>query len=327
MENYLENTRRFASQLDPKALTGSRLAKLGGGKIDRVIVAGMGGSGLTGDLAEHFRDEIGIPVPVVAWKNYGVPKTRAKHPFFIFVSFSGRPAETVSGLKEALRMKPRPLIAVVTAKGSPGELRQIAMRESLPLVTFPGGGLTPREAIGYAWGAVSKLLHAQFPKVREQKPIRGLNLGMEERRARALAKRIRGTVPLVYTDHPFAAVGYVWKICLNETGKSPAFQAVLTELNHNEIAGFETKLARFTALFLDHPGTRPEVREASGRTAKALAHAGVKVVRVPLLGSTFTERTWRGIVLAHFTSYFLALSNKKDPVQTKVIDYLKSLAH
>jgi glucose/mannose-6-phosphate isomerase len=319
MISYEENLEGFGDQLSFRGLGGFRLEKLRGKRPDGIVVCGMGGSGIPGLILEKLAGEIGLPVPVATVSDDRLPRLYFKRPLFIIVSFSGETAETIACLKEAMKFRGRAGIAAVTTGG---KLKATAEMNGLPLVAFPSRGLTPRESSGTMFHGIVKVLEAVFPlkvsPLRRFKPVRSKGLGEQ------LARKAKDRNILIYTDHSFAHLGYIWKTNLNETAKIPAFTNIYTELNHNEIAGFEKAKGAWMIFWLKGKSSAA-VNEKIKIISKIIG-SGVKSIEVPLEGRNMQEKTWNGVVLSHWVSLYLAKLNKVDPRKTNIIDRLKKQA-
>ena len=68
-----------------------------------IIVAGMGGSGLTGQLAQALAERCG-GLRVSAWHDYGLPAWADSSKHLIAVSYSGNTAETLSSAARAAEL-------------------------------------------------------------------------------------------------------------------------------------------------------------------------------------------------------------------------------
>lgn len=308
----------MGAQFNPRALKLSHLERLKKQKPDEIIVAGMGGSGLPGELVVGMRNSLGFRVPVTVWHDYGLPQTKSKRPLYLCVSFSGNTEETLSGLTQILRRK-RQAVALVTTGG---KMKAIGEQHKLPMVTFRASDLTPREALGYAYCGLVTILRIVFPTIRQFSPT--LHPGRFNATAHALARSLRSRIPLIYTDQSHAVLGYIWKINFNETAKHPAFTNVFPELVHNEIAGLEDKKFPFIALILiDKPNAKISKKIRAFKTILKNFH--VPTVELRLAGKNFEERVWNSIILSHLTSFHLAGLKHVNPLQTKSIELLKKL--
>src|SRR3989344_95087 len=107
------------------------------GKVDKIVVAGMGGSAVGGDLLRLYMSESKIPVFVV--RDYKVPNFVDENTLFFAVSYSGNTEETIAAFDDAQRKK-----AKIIAVTSGGQLASKAKKViKIPL------GLQPRAALGY----------------------------------------------------------------------------------------------------------------------------------------------------------------------------------
>lgn len=319
MDTYQKHIFNFDAQFKTNALrarNADRLRKIR--KPDEIIVVGMGGSGLPGELLLALRRSLKIPVPIAVWKDYSIPKASTRRPLYIFVSFSGNTEETLSGLAELVNKKG--VVPALITTG--GKMMALGTRKKLPMVTFDADGLTPREALGYTLSGLVLLLRTVFPTINLISPL--LHPKRFDIRARALARKLRNRIPVIYTDREHAALGYVWKVNFNETAKHPAFTNVLPEAAHNEIAGFESRKFPFTALFLTDRGNK-RILKKSAAFKKVLGSLRVPAFELKLEGKNFSEGMWNSIILSHLTSFHLAELKKVNPSKTKSIDLFKKL--
>lgn len=86
------------------------------GRPRAVVVCGMGGSGIAGDVLAAVAG-IGSPVPVFTHRGYGLPAWVGPMDLVMAVSCSGTTEETLSSLEEAVRRGCR--LLVVARSGSP----------------------------------------------------------------------------------------------------------------------------------------------------------------------------------------------------------------
>ena len=72
------------------------------GRPRAVVVCGMGGSGIAGDVLAAVAGP-SCPVPIIGHRGFGLPAWVGAADLVVAVSCSGGTAETVSGLEEAVR--------------------------------------------------------------------------------------------------------------------------------------------------------------------------------------------------------------------------------
>lgn len=322
MDTYLKNILEFPGQLTHAGLEARRLQSLAGTKFDGIVVVGMGGSGLPGEMIRELAGELGIRVPIALWKNYGLPDARTlgmKSPLYVLASFSGNTEETVSGLK-ALRGRPGKAAVITTG----GALLRGAEVRQLPLAAFAPGELTPRQATGRMFYGLTEILFRAGLIPKRPKTFEGLSPAPFRSAGRALAKKIHGRLILFYTDFDSRHLGYFWKIRMNETAKTQAFAHSLPEMNHNEIVSFEKPVVRSAAIFIK--GTLGARMAKRLRINEALLRQhGVLVHEIPLTGSSALERTWNSIMLADWAAYYLAELNKVEPGPVPIVERLKKM--
>jgi glucose/mannose-6-phosphate isomerase len=317
--NYFEkNILNFNRQLTLKALNFRHLEVLKNRpKPDAVIVCGMGGSGTIADLLQNLASYANIKIPIISWKDYGLPKIFHKNPLYLFISFSGNTQETISGFRRVSQLK--------AAVSGGGKLTELAEKSKTPLAAFDQNDLVPRQANGLmlygALGIIKSLLtETEIPdcskKIRTEK-WRKIGEGF--------AKEIIGTVPLIYTSRANKHLGYFWKIHFNETAKIHAFNNVLPEMNHNEIAGFELKPKNWTVILIKDPADDVRHQKRFQVTEKVLKQIGIPVINHELKESGAFEKTFNSMALAEWTSYYLAKLNNVDPQKTKIIEEIKKL--
>ena len=135
---------------------------------------------------------------------------------------------------------------------SGGRLSELAARHGLPLVGAPTG-LQPRASIGFLSTPIGAALEAAglAPGFDEQvaeaiEVIAELaaelapGVADDDNEAKSIARRLLDRLPVVYGAGVTAPAARRWKGQLNENAKTPAFFNELPELDHNELAGWET---------------------------------------------------------------------------------------
>ena len=322
MGNYENNLTGLGRQLDPRHVRTANIGRLKSFRPDAVIVCGMGGSGLIGDFLQATAAEVRLPVPVITVKTNQLPTLPFRRPLYVCVSFSGNTKETLACLSEALRLKTKAGVAIVTGQG--GKMRKIAERNRLPAAYFDPGSLTPRAASGSMYASLTTLLRGTFPGLAVPDLAHSIRPKTFARQGAALSERLKGRNVIVYTDAFHAALGYFWKISLNETGKNAAFTNTYPEIDHNEIVGFEKIRGAWTAVWLVDPAGDRENRAKAAFVAKKLERKGITNVQIKLRGKTALQRFWNGVALAEWTAFRLAKLNGVGPEETKAIDELKS---
>lgn len=302
--------------------------------VRNVVVLGMGGSGIAGDvLAAVANTE--LPVPVTVLKQYRTPAFVGPHSLVFAVSYSGDTEETLSMTAGALEAGAR----VIAVSGG-GTLAA--------LVTDAGGlhvacppGLMPRAALGalvaplfvtlfrmgMVPGAHSLLIGAQDQLARRRDRCVPAVEGAANP-ARELARRLDRTIPLIHGGGALGAVAAMrWKADVNENAKAPAFWNAHPELDHNEICGWAQhgdvtrQVLSLVELRHGFEHTRLEPRFAGVR--EQLEECVYQVLTVRSEGDGRLAHLLDLMYLGDWVSCYLALQNDVDPGPIAAITRLK----
>lgn len=322
MTEFEKNIVNFNQQLSLEAIRFSNCGKLQNqpaGEPDGIIIAGMGGSGLAGKILQTEVFNLDIPVPIIVWSDYNLPRHYFHNPLFIFVSFSGNTAETLSGFSIT---PPTALKAVVTTGGL---LKEWSEREQLPLASFPAGTLQPRQATGLSFYALLGLLKNVFPNVKIINLQTFLNSEKNRSLGRELARKLAKKMVMIYTTNNNSHFAYNWKDRLNETGKALSFTNVIPEMCHNEIVSFETRPQNIVCLFFNDSLDHAENKKRFNIVSKLLKDREIESINIELSGNNLFEKIFQSISLADWTAFYLATENNVDPADIKIIEELKKL--
>jgi glucose/mannose-6-phosphate isomerase len=282
-----------------------------------VVIAGMGGSAMGGELLRALV-AADCPVPMTRVRGFGVPAWAGPGTLVVAVSYSGRTAETLACAEQAHRQG-----AGLLCVGAGGELGELADACGAPFARVPGG-MQPRAALGYLFGALVSALAAAglAPPGTALRCAAGVDT-VDPAAARRLGVRLAGTVPLVYGAGARAAVAYRWKTQFNENAKMPAFSHAFPEVVHNEIVGWEGgPEGVFSAVLLrdpDHPGNR----RAMDIAQEMLAGEAAVLAALEGRGPDAAARAFHLIAVGDWASYGAALARGVDPTPIVRIDAFK----
>ena len=305
---------------------------LDAGDLDGLVLCGMGGSAIGGDLVRGLVEPT-APVPFAVNRGYRLPGWVGRRSLVIASSYSGGTEETLSAFGEARERGAR--VLVVT---SGGPLLEHAQADGLDHVVIPGG-LQPRAALGYSLGVVLRVARALgLAELSDGEVEAALDAARQraERHdqdqdgnpARDLSGRWVGALPVVYTGVGLLeAVGMRWRTQINENAKHPAVGNVFPELDHNEIMGFESGppavLGQMQVVVLrdadDHPqigkrvqATRDLVQDSVGGWTEETAE-----------GDSRLDRMLSLVQLGDAASFWLAMRKGVDPTPVETIQELK----
>jgi glucose/mannose-6-phosphate isomerase len=301
-------------------------------KPQKIIVAGMGGSAISGELLKDWaRDK--LPIPIEVEREYALPAYADKNTLIFVVSYSGETEETLSVFLDAVK---RGCMIVCISSG--GKLVEFAQKLSVPYVRIPSG-IPPRAALPYLFmplltvlekiGLVSDVNIEVSEAVKTLRKVSSENSPEKSSKvnfSKTLALNINGTVPVVYGFGFYRAVAQRFKQQFNENSKVPSKWEFLPELNHNEIVGWEKaqKMAKnFSAIFIRDREEPKEIRNRIEATKELMLKEKVKVFEVWSMGKSKLAKMLSTICIGDFTSVYLALLRKVDPTPVETIALLK----
>jgi len=296
-----------------------------------IIVAGMGGSAIGGELARAILGDHASR-PLLTTRGYGLPPWTTNETTVVCASYSGTTEETLACYEAAGVIGAR---RVVVTSG--GKLAEMARADGVPVIPV-AGGYQPRHAVAYMTVGVLEVaaLAGVGPRMNSEIDVAADHLeelviewgpdGVDASEAKTLARALAGTVPVVAGAGLTTGIAYRWKAQINENAKSPAFAAELPELDHNEIVGWgaANEFGRFSAVFLDDDDTHPRVKERMELTARLIRPGAAGVHRVSSRGRTTVERVFSLVLLGDLVSLYLAVLRGVDPAPVELLEALKS---
>ncbi len=300
--------------------------------IDKILILGMGGSAIGGDLVRSLA-LAEAKIPVIVHRDYGLPAFVDERTLVIASSYSGNTEETLSGFEPSLKTGAKKL--VMTTGGKLGEL---AASNNLPVYKI-NYKAQPRAALGFSFlptlGVLQKLgfIKDKSADVNETVQIlEKLSAKLDEKsplssnHAKQLAHRLHDKLSVVYGAGILAEAAHRWKTQINENGKAWAFYEVFPELNHNATVGypFPPEVVRNThVVLLRSPLFNERVKLRYEVTCELLERVGVAYEYVDAVGESSLSQMMSTVMMGDFTSYYLAILHKIDPSPVDVISYLK----
>lgn len=287
---------------------------------ENVIVAGVGGSAITGDILSVWLEQSGRILHVI--RDSILPKWVGKD-VLICISYSGNTSETLACLREGMRRGCR-ILCITTG----GKMRDVCESEGIPFTLVPKG-LPPRGGLGYLFAALAKAVmdNSTF-ETEMQAVIRSLNDLREElvsesetNVARNIAREIVGLYPLIYADSRFLPIARRWKTQLNENSKKHAWFGRFPEINHNEIVGWDMEdgVDRFCAIFLMDDETSSRMKLTIDEIGKK-----TKTIGVMAEGESLLSRMFHTLMMGDFVSYYCAEARGVDPTPVDAIQRIKN---
>jgi glucose/mannose-6-phosphate isomerase len=298
---------------------------------ENVVVAGMGGSAIGGELLKDWaRGRLRVPVEVC--RGYSLPAYVNERSLVLVVSYSGETEETLGCFLDAVRRG-----CMVFCVSSGGSLLGFAERLGVPFLRVPSG-LAPRAALPYLFTPLLVVLEKLWG-------VSGVSEGLSEavdvlgrvggectvevpvsgNVAKGLAVGVNGSVPVAYGFGVFRGVAQRFKTQFNENAKVPSKWEYFSELDHNEVVGWERAgglAGCFSAIFIRDKNEPVEVRSRIEIT-KGLMPEGSKLFEVWSRGESELARMLSAVCVGDCASVYLAVLRGVDPTPVSTISLLK----
>jgi glucose/mannose-6-phosphate isomerase len=304
---------------------------LSAGDFDGLVVCGMGGSAIGGDLLRTLA-EPEAPIPVQVVRGYDLPGWVGPGTLVVASSYSGGTEETLSAFGQA---RERGATVVVVASG--GTLMEHAQADDLRRIEIPGG-LQPRAALGYSLGVLLRMGRAlgllsltdeHFEKTlaeARERAERYAHGGANP--ARELAEALDGRLPVIYSGVGLLeAVNMRWRTQLHENAKVPAVGNLFAELDHNEIMGFEAAppeiAGRMAVVVLRDADDHPQIQRRIEVTREIIEPRAALWMEAESEGESRLARMCSLVQLGDWASFWLAMRRQVDPTPVESIQRLK----
>ncbi len=309
------------------------LPRWGRRQVRTIVIAGLGGSAIGGDLVRSYLANK-IDIPFVICRNYTLPELVRPSSLVFLSSYSGNTEETLSAFEDAMQKG-----AKIICLTSNGQVAEISDRENIPCVHLPKG-FQPRAALGYSFVPILTLLERLGFVEGEEENINAAKEFLEKKRknyrveagtgknpAKKLAAKLHKKLPIIYAsnDH-FDAVSTRWKGQICENAKMLAFHNVFPEFNHNELVGWKVLSGYrddLVVVILKDKEDHPRIQRRMEIVKDIIEEQKVEVIEVESSGENLLSRMFSLIQLGDFTSFYLSILNEEDPSPVKVIDFLK----
>ncbi len=301
---------------------------------DKVIIGGVGGSAIAGDLAAGLAAARGS-VPVLVVRDLALPHYMSERTLFIACSYSGNTKETLS-LWDQVRKSPARAAAITGG----GALAAKARRDSAAMLSIEAP-MEPRSAVGYnlmlLLGVLERLGLLPLTDVEVDLTLESLcrkiavlkeDVPTAENPAKQLAMGLRDRLILVYGGGLFEGVARRWKSQFNENAKAWAYYETIPEMLHNSVEAFPTTFSikeRAVALLLEPHGLDRGQQQRYAVVAELLERNNILCHRLQADEGPPLSQLMNMLILGDYVSYYLALLRGIDPSPNPSIDEAKKL--
>ena len=301
--------------------------------VDRIVVLGMGGSGIGGALLRALAIDMRARTPIDLVRGYTLPAYVGARTLVIASSNSGNTEETVSALARAIAAHAR---CIVITTG--GRLLEMARAHDLPALTFAWDS-EPRSALGWSFASLLAIcggldllpdcdadLSGALDEMRSLVASIDRDVPETANPAKQLARRFAGAVPVIIGAEALTPVAYRWRTQLNENAKTWAIAEELPEMNHNAPLGYSLPAALVPMLhvvLLRHASMHERIRTRVDLTTEQMRAAGVGVEVLDVPGDSVLSQMLWSIQFGDFTSYYLGLLNDVHPSPMAALEWIK----
>ncbi len=312
----------------------SFLAGLGshqGRGAEEVVIAGMGGSAISGDYLDNWLYTTS-GVPVYVWRDYGLPSFVDAKSLVVTISYSGNTEETISAAREAMKRG-----ANVYGVTSGGALAQLLGKDR---VYWVPAGMQPRVALPFLFAAAAKALHDQWVIGDDQwSEVMGLpgvldraisavghKIPYEQNESKKLAEEMNGHLPVIYGYGIYRSVARRFKTQVNENAKAPAKFEEFPELDHNEIEGWDggdSILKDFYIISVRDEEMEEPYLSRIGITMSEISQKAGGFRELFARGKTPLEKMFDATLKGDLASVYLAILRGVDPSPVSMIESLK----
>jgi len=292
-------------------------------QIDNVLILGMGGSGIGGNIATQVLEKE-IPVPVLSCKDYTIPAFVSENTLIIASSYSGNTEETLSALNEADK-KTKNIVCICSG----GEIKERAEKNGYGCITIPGG-MPPRAAFGYSfpqlfqvfnsYGLISWDIRFEFTSAiklleSERSDIQNL--------ATKAAHILHDKLPVLYAESGFEGVCIRFRQQINENSKKLCWHHVVPEMNHNELVGWKSDAKNLAVVLFRNDSDLDQNKKRMDLSKEIFSKYNPEIIEIQSKGDNKLQRTLYLIHLCDWISVYIADINNTDSVEIEVINYLK----
>lgn len=301
--------------------------------IKQVVIVGMGGSAIGGDLLAAYAEPM-LSVPVVVQRGYTLPAWAAgSHTLVICSSHSGNTEETLSGYQLA-KQRDCTVLAITTG----GLLAEKAAAAGDTLWQFQFDS-QPRAAVGYSFGlllaVVARLGLIPDPSAELAEAISAIKLQqaallpeviVPNNPAKRLAGQLIGRWVTIWASGLLAPVARRWKTQINENANAQASFELLPEANHNTLQGIEQPQTQFGAsmhffLIAEHDHPRNQLR--CSLTKQIFMLEGQNTDFINAKGESRLANMWTALHFGDYISYYLAIAYGIDPTPVEMLANFK----
>jgi len=314
----------FTQQLSESLAIGNEVSAPSQTQIDNVLCCGLGGSGIGGKITKLLnRDYLSIPVDTC--NDYNIPSFVNEKTLVIAASYSGNTEETLMALEACITKGAT--IAVITSGGA---LLEMAKENKWLHYVIPGGE-QPRAMLAYSLvehfyilKAFNLINYDFIGQIEEAITLLDANEDKIQAEGKTVANACLGKIPAIYADPTMEGIAMRFRQQLNENSKMLAWNAVIPEMNHNELVGWTGGGKDVAVIKLSNQAEFYRNTKRWEFSQSVIAKNAASVTEVHAQGSNILTQALYLIHLTDWASYYLAELKGIDATEVDAIMSLKA---
>jgi len=306
-------------------------------QIDKIIINGMGGSGLGGHVIRSLYFET-LRLPLELVNGYAVPGSLDARALYIFSSYSGTTEEPLSTLAQAKKRR-----AKLFGIASGGTLGSWVKKGIIPGYAFDprfNPSNQPRMGLGYSLAAQLALFHRlglikvtdaeirqALKSLQRCQRLFGVNNPAAKNPAKILARQLNGRLPVVVAAEFLAGNAHVFANQINENAKTFAAYFLIPELNHHLLESLsypKTNRRNLAFVFFESAAYAAKNQTRFKITQKVMTKNRVAHYRYRLASRGRLGQSLEMLLFGSYVSFYLAALNGINPSLIPWVDYFKS---
>jgi glucose/mannose-6-phosphate isomerase len=306
-------------------------------KIQKVVLVGMGGSALGGDVFKHlFKERLTVPFEV--YNSYTLPNYADENTLVILASYSGTTEEVINCAEQ---VKEKNTVTAVICSG--GKLKEIAEKNNYPNYVIdpvynPSG--QPRMAVGYALIGLFGLLNAAGITHISSEEIEDVintiirtsetltvETKQDDNKAKLLAFSSIERRPVFVGSEFLVGATHVAANQWNENAMMFADYKVIPELNHHLMEGLKFPKSNATThffIFFNSDLYLPRNQKRMQITQRVVEDNDIETMAIKLESESKLTQVFELITLMSFAGFYVSMLEGIDPSPITFVDFFKA---
>lgn len=294
-------------------------------KIQKVYVAGLGGSGIGADFVKEFIKD-SSPIPYNIGKGYSIPKYVDVYTLCICSSYSGNTEETLSSFYQMVETG-----AKIVVISSGGKLIEEAKERGIDYIQVPSDWPSPRACLGYS--IVQQLFimyklgfidEGFMNEIKSAVDLIKFDQDAIKDAAKQVSDLLVDKVPIIYVTDRMEAVAVRLRQQINENAKMLCWHHVIPEMNHNELVGWTEKHPDKAVIYFRNKDDNSRNQLRMDINQEIISKYTDTIIDIFSKGNSLIEKALYLVNMGDWISWFLSVDRGADAVDIGVIEYLKS---